>query len=239
MNTNNWKIDLFTSLDSAHSFQSVMRAALNAIRPFGFDYCGWRTDLPLEGKIKHSGITALNAVEDEVYCTVVRGGYEKGPIPRHCAYSTTPISWQGTFEDDMFMQSPELMEAYYGLGHRGGWAITTIAPDGTRGMFYVESQHTLSQSDLYHAEQHMPWVSAAACMKINEIKEELPTTVTHKEKELLRVLSETNGSIKKTAEHTGWNINPLISNLKTIKKKLECRDLHSVITRATFLGLIS
>lgn len=238
MNTNNWKLDLFTSLDSAHSIQSVMSASLEAIRPFGFDFCGWRTDLPTADCAKESGITVLNAVEDEVYDTIIKGDYEEGPIPRHCAHSLCPISWQGTFDDDVFMRSPKLMEAYYGLGHRGGWAITTIASDGTRGMFYVESRNILSSSEMYHAEQHMQWVSSATYMRAIELKSASEIALSHTEKEIIKELYRANGSIAKVAQTSRLSTQTIISAVKKMKKKFSCNDVYSLISSAVFLGLI-
>lgn len=235
MNTNNWKLDLFSSLDSSSSFQSILNAALGAIRSFGFDFCGWRT-MPTE---KSANIVAINTIEDEVYTTLINGGYEEGPIPCHCAHSMTPISWRGTSDDEVFQQSPKIMEEYYGLGHKGGWAITTMSLDGTKGMFYVESQHPLTSSEVYYAEQHMQWVSAATYMRILEIKDASQIVLSNKEKYFLETFCNNNGNLIKTAEQMKINISLASYYINDLKKRFECNDVYSLISRAIFLRLIT
>ena len=238
MNTNNWKLDLFASLDSADSLQAIMSASLDAIRPFGFDYCGWRTDLPIPGQTKKSGITVLNAIEDEVCTTTAKGEYESGPIPQHCARSMLPIGWRGSFDEDVFLRSPNIMEEYYGLGHRGGWAITTMSPDGTRGMFYVESKHILSSSELSYAEQHMQWVSFAAYIRLLETEKNSNIKISQEESDVLKYLSHNNLDFYKTSLSLGKNILEIVDIIDQIGKKLNCKNIHSIISRAMFLKLI-
>lgn len=238
MNTNNWKLDLFTSLDSAHSLQSIMSASLAAIQPFGFDFCGWRTDLPMEGCPKESGITVLNAVEDAVYDTTANGGYQNAPVPRHCAHSLTPISWRGTVDDEVFIQSPEIMEEYFGLGHRGGWAIATTSADSTRGMFFVESRNILSSSEVSYAEQHMQWVSSATYMRIEELKQASTISLSHTENKIIKELYKANGSILKVAEKYQLNTEKIAVVIEAMKKKFKCKDIYSLISSAMLLGFI-
>lgn len=238
MNTNNWKIDLFTALDAAHSLQAVMSASLAAIQPFGFDYCGWRTDLPLPGQTKDSGIVTFNAVEDEVYITTVNGGYQNAPVPLHCAHSLDPISWRGTLEDEVALRSPEVMEEYYGLGHKGGWAVATTAPDGIRGMFFVESKNVLSCADMRHAEQHMKWVSAATYMRTVELQSAPLVELTNAEIDFIKNLIHTTGNLELTACLSKLTPDHSSMIIRSLKKKLECNDLYGIIARATFLRLI-
>ena len=239
MNTNNWKLDLFASLDSADSLQAIMSVSLDAIRPFGFDYCGWRTDLPIPGQAKKSGITVLNAIEDEVYATLANGGYEGGPIPRHCSRSMAPIGWRGSFNEDVFLQSPDVMEEYYGLGHRGGWAIATVAPDGTRGMFYVESRNVFSLSELRHAEQHMQWVSAATCMRLCEIQSRGHTAISDIELEVLKQLAYYGSNILKISQRIGKSDAEISHLVDSLKHKLGCTTIYRLISHALFLNIIN
>lgn len=238
MNTNNWKLDLFSSLDSADSLQSVMSAALNAIQPFGFDFCGWRADLPTADCAKESGITVLNAVEDEVYNTTVNGGYQNAPIPFHCAHSLTPVSWQGTVDDEIFIRSREVAEEYFSLGHRGGWAIATTGSDGDRGMFFIESQHIIPSADLLYAEQHMQWVSAATYMRITELKSTTEISLSRTESEIIKELFKTNGNIFQTADNSKLTLKQVTINIESMMKKFECNNIHSLLARAIFLGFI-
>ena len=239
MNTNNWKLDLFASLDSADSLQAIMSVSLDAIRPFGFDYCSWRTNLPTHQVAKNNGITALTTIEDDVYATTIKGGYESGPIPRHCTQSFAPISWRGTHDEDIFKQSPEIMEDYYGLGHKGGWAVATQFPDGTRGMFYVESRNVFSLSEMHHAEQHMQWVSAATCMRLSEIQSGNHAAISDPELEVLKQLAYYGGDIPKTSEKIGKSDAEISRIVDSLKHKFGCTTIYGLISHALFLNIIN
>ena len=239
MNTNNWKLDLFASLDSADSLQAIMSASLDAIRPFGFDYCSWRTDLPTHPIAKNDTITAFTTVEDEVYATTIKGGYEDGPVPRHCTQSFAPISWRGTFDEDVFKKSPEIMEKYYGLGHKGGWAVATLFPDSTRGMFYVESRNVFSLSEMNYAEQHMQWVSAATCMRLCEIQSKHHININKFEIEVLKNLAYYGGNIQKVSEKTKKSETEIFYLVESLKDTLGCTSIYGLISYAIFLKIIS
>lgn len=234
MNTNNWKIDLFTALDSAHSLSSVIKVSLAAVRPFGFDFCGWRT-LP---SLPDKSTVALNSIEDEVTKTMVKGGYDQAPVPSHCACSMEPIAWRGTLEDQVFSQCRELIEEYYGFGHRAGWAMATLDREGNRGMFFAESKNILSPQELYCAEQHMKWISSAAYMRISEVRENTNLTLSQHEKNLLAILSRYGENVINAAEKCKVPLATLLDDIEQLKRKWECQNIYDLISRTMFLGLI-
>lgn len=234
MNTNNWKIDLFTALDSAHSLSSVIEVSLAAVKPFGFDFCGWRT-LPSR---PDKSTVALNSIEDEVTKTMLKGGYDRAPVPSHCAHSMDPIAWQGTFEDGVFLQCQELIEEYYGFGHRAGWAIATLDKGGSRGMFFVESKNAFSPEELYYAEQHMRWVSSAAYMRISEVKENTCITLSQYEKKLLAALAHHGENVIKASEQCKIPLAVFLADVEKLKKQWECQNIYELVSRAMLLGLV-
>lgn len=239
MNTNNWKLDLFSALDAAHSIKTIMGASLDAVRPFGFDFCGWRTSPPLEKEYNDTNGIAFNAVEDKALEKIVKGDCDAGPIPRHCALSPDPIAWRGTTEDDIFLRSPTLWEEYYGTGHRSGWAISTVAPEGERGIFFVESKNILTSQEMWQAEQHMQWVSAAAYIRLQEIKDiSSGFNISQLEINILKRLYHYNASIKKMVELDGVDAGRVIRVIKQLQQTFGCNSLHSLIAHALFMGII-
>lgn len=239
MNTNNWKLDLFSALDSAHSVKTVMNASLEAVRLFGFDFCGWRANTPPKKENSSKDVVAFNAVEDRALVKITNGDCNYAPVPRHCAVSQAPISWRGTTDEDVFFQAPDVLEEYYGTGHHSGWAISTAAHDGQKGIFFVESQSILSPDDMWNAEQHMQWVSAAAYIRMGELKKSsLDHYVSPDEIALLRKLYWHNASINNVLEDSDINAIRLFSMLDDLRKKFGCDSVHALIVHALFLGLI-
>ncbi len=234
MNTNNWKLDLFSALDSASSIKTIMDASLEAVRPFGFDFCGWRTNAQPAKKSSSNGVVAFNAIEDKALEKIANGDCDYAPVPRHCAISQVPISWRGTTEEDIFLQSPSLWEEYYSTGHRSGWAISTAAQEGGKGIFFVESKNILSPQEMWHAEQHMQWVSAAAYVRLDEIKTvSLDLYVSPTEKDILRLLYYFDTSVEKVVDATHMEVAFVVEIINGLRKKFGCESLYSLVASAS------
>lgn len=238
MNTNNWKLDLFSALDTAHSIKAIMNTSLEAVRPLGFDFCGWRTQ-SIPPVIRGNEVIAFNAVEDAALEHITQGVYDQAPVPQHCMTSSLPIAWQGTTKGDLFLQSPTLWEEYYSTGHRAGWAISTQAHEGSKGIFFVESKNILSPQELCQAEQHMLWVSAAAYIKIDELKEATHLKISPDEKIILELLYQYNASLKLMLLNSDMNLAYVVNIIKNLRKKFDCIGLHSLVVQALFLGIIN
>ena len=80
---NNWQVDLFTGLEQATNMQDVLDITMRTIKPMGFDFCGWRSMLPLPMSTKK--IITLGAQEDEVTEKENSGEYLESPLSKHCA----------------------------------------------------------------------------------------------------------------------------------------------------------
>ena len=240
MNINNWKLDLFSALDAAHSVHTIMKASLNAIRPFGFDFCGWRTNTQYSSMYQPSRVVAFNAIEDQALKKIAEGECDSAPVPRHCARSDAPIVWRGSTDDLIFLQSPTLWEDYYSTGHRGGWAVATTSYNGEKGIFFVESQNVLSPAEMYYAEQHMRWVSAAAYVRVEELQHESKAMrLTPQERKLLQQLYQHNASIPLLLCHCVLSKAYVYYMINRLYKKTGCNNVHSLIAHALFLGWIA
>lgn len=118
-----WQIDLYNGLNNAVDIQDVLNFTLKIVKPLGFDYAGWRTELPVPMS-KHKTL-ALNTSEDEVLEKVSDGGYDESQGVQHCSRSMEPFYWLGNRSDSIFNKTPELWEEYYSLGRFGGVGTVT------------------------------------------------------------------------------------------------------------------
>ena len=230
-----WKIDFFTGLDNATDMQDVLDVTLRTIKPFGFDFCGWRSKLPLPMTKKRFSI--LHSNEDKVSMQENDGFYDEAPVPKHCARSTEPISWRGTTEDPTFLQAPNLIEEYYGSGHFGGWAQSMIENNTMFSMIYVDSFNILSQQDLDHVNLNMQWVATAVLSKMNQIRLQPNVVLTEREKEVLRWIGsdktpEEIGKILKLGHST------INFHIRNTMYKLNAPNKASAISKAIYLRLL-
>ena len=240
MNSNNWKLDLFSALDSASSIGMVMDVSLKAVRPFGFDFCGWRSNTCPTKRSNNTGVVAFNAVKDKALEKIANGDCDRAPVPRHCAISHAPISWRGTTDEDIFLQAPDVLEEYYSTGHYSGWAISTAVHDGQKGIFFVESQNILSPTEILYAEQHMRWVSAAAYVRMCELKQaSVNQYVSIDETIILRKLYWHNASINEVLVNSGISAIKLFHMIENLCNKFGCNSVHALLAHALFLGLIA
>lgn len=234
MNASNWKLDLFTALDRASSLSGIMDASLQAIRPYGFDFCAWRIQQPYD---RHVSITST---EDEAHRQEVARAYDNSPCSRHCSRSSVPFSWLGSTCDDAFKLAPSLFEEYYACGHRAGWAQSVLRNDGAPqySMFYAESVDALTSQEMAVADQHMQWVSAATLVRVNELHMDAAVILSDEQCRVLEWLSDDSIG----AEYVANKLNCSVCHVQRLVKQaltaLDCRDLHMGIARATLLGLL-
>ena len=179
-----WQIDFFTGLENATDMQDTLDITLKTIKPFGFDFCGWRSKLPMP--LAKRKFAVMNYNEDKFSAQRVKGLYDEAPVTRHCAQSTDPISWRGVTEDATFIQAPSLGEEYYSTGHRGGWAQSVIESKDVFSMLCVDSFSVLSQKDIDHVDLKLQWVATAVLSKMNQFRLQPNVALTEREKEILR-----------------------------------------------------
>lgn len=230
-----WQVDLFTGLENATDMQDVLDVTLRTIKPFGFDFCGWRSKLPLPMTKKRFSI--LHSIEDKVSMQENDGFYDDAPVPKHCAHSTEPISWRGTTEDPTFLQASDLWEEYYGSGHFGGWAQSMIESKNMFSMILVDSTVVLDQKDIDNVDLKMQWVTTAVLSKMNQFRLQPNVKLSEREKEVLTW----SGDGK-----TGWEISQILNlsqstinfHMRNAMLKLNAPNKTSAIVKAIYLNLL-
>ena len=230
-----WQIDLFTGLENAIDMKDILDVTLKTIKPFGFDYCGWRSKLPLP--LSRHRYSILHSNEDKLSEQANDGFYDEAPVPKHCALSTEPISWRGTTEDTIFIQAPGLIEEYYGSGHFGGWAQSIIENKNMFSMIYVDSNVPLLQKDLDNVDLKMQWIAVAVLAKMNKMRLVSNIVLSNREKEILKWFGD-----GKTSEQIGMILNLSHSTInfhfRNAMKKLGTHNKTSTIVKAIYLNLL-
>ena len=230
-----WQVDFFTGLNNAVDMQDVLDVTLKTIKPFGFDFCGWRSKLPLP--LSQRKFSTLRANEDKVSEQEDNGFYDEAPVPKHCALSTKPISWRGTTEDPTFLQAPDIIEEYYGSGHFGGWAQSMIESKNMFSMILVDSTVILDQKDIDNVDLKMQWVTTAVLSKMNQFRLQPDVKLSEREKEVLRW----SGDGK-----TGWEISQILDlsqstinfHMRNAMFKLNAPNKTSAFVKAIYLKLL-
>ena len=232
---NNWQIDLFTGLDRAINMQDVLDVTKKQIQPLGFDFCGWRSKLPLPMSNRH--YTLLHSNEDKVSYREANGRYDNAPIPKHCSRSVEPISWCGTTEDPTFAMAPELWEEYYSEGHYGGWAQSLIENNMMFSMLYVDSSNPLQQKDLDNIDSKMQWIANATLIRMNQMRQKPDITLSIREQEVLRWTGD-GKTADQIAEILMLSPSTINFHLRNAMMKLDAPNKTAAVVRAIFLGLL-
>ena len=232
---NNWQIDLFIGLEQATNMQDVLDATLKITKPFGFDYAGWRSEIPLP--LTQKKTLALNTSEDGVIKKVANGGYDSTPVPKHCSQSMDPISWLGTTDDWLFNEVPEIMEEYYSWGHYGGWAQSFIESKRMYSIFWVDTSAPVRKQDFDNVYFEMQWISTAVLSRMNQVRTKSDITLSLREKEILRWTGD-----GKTAEDIARILSLSQStvnfHLRNAMAKLDAPNKTAAVVRAIYLGLL-
>ena len=236
MNTNNWKLDLFSALDKANSLHAVIDASLKVIKPLGWDFCGWRMATPEAPLGQHISIMSS---DDPAHQMESARQYDDSPCSRHCARSTTPFSWLGTTDDAAFKQAPELFESYYALGHHAGWGRSVIDEQQRYNMFYVESKTPFSASDIQHIEQHMQWVFATTFVRINELPDVSENILTATQCQILSLYAQGHHYLEEIADVMHRPLAYIKGQLARALAILGCQDITMAVARAIFLRLLN
>ncbi|BBG30364.1 LuxR C-terminal-related transcriptional regulator [Zymobacter palmae] len=233
---NQWQIDFFTGLDNAVDMQDVLDITQKTIKPFGFDFCGWRSKIPLPLS-NNRRFSTLRANEDRVSEQEENGFYDEAPVAKHCALSTEPISWRGTTEDPTFLQAPDLISEYYSSGHYGGWAQSMIESKNVFSMLLVDSVNILDQKDIDHVDLQMQWVATAVLSKMTKFRLKPNVRLSEREKEVLRW----SGDGK-----TAWEISQILNlsqstvnfHMRSAMYKLDAPNKTNALVKAIYLGLL-
>lgn len=232
---NNWQVDLFTGLEHSTGMQDVLDVALSIVKPFGFDYVGWRTELPLPMTQKKT--LALNTVEDQVLQKTASGGYDDAPVPQHCSRSMEPITWLGKTTDEVFIKAPDVFEEYRSWGRHGGWAQSLIESRQLYSMFWVDSAVQLEQSDIDNINFQMQWVSTAVLSKMNQVKTMADIKLSIREKEILRWTGD-GKTADQIAEILTLSPSTINFHLRNTMMKLDAPNKTAAVVRAIFFGLL-
>lgn len=236
MDTNNWKLDLFSALDTADSLRAVIDASLKVIKPLGLDFCGWRMASPDAPQGLHVSIVSS---DDPAHRMESARQYDDSPCSRHCARSTAPFSWLGTTDDDAFQQAPELFESYYALGHYAGWARSIIDEQQRYNMFYAESSVPFSAADMEYIEQHMQWVFATTFIRINELPDITDNILTPIQCQILSLYARGHHRLEEIADVMHRPLACIKSELDHTLTTLGCQNIAMAVARAIFLRLLN
>lgn len=231
-----WQIDLFDGLNDAVGMQDVLDATVKIIKPFGFDYAGWRTALPIP--MAKRKILVMNTAEDEVLRKAENGGYDDAPGVKHCSKSMDPIYCKGTTNEPLFFKAPELWEEYYGFGRKACWAQSLIESESLFSMFWVDSSNQMTQRDIDNIYFKMQWVSISVLSKMSQFKIKSHIKLSEREKEILRWFRD-----GKTADQVGKILNLSHStinfHMRNTMLKLDVPNKTSAIIKAIYLGLLN
>lgn len=233
---NNWQLDLMTDLSRTTSMQDILDISQKSVRGLGFDFCAWQSQLPLPLTKRRS--FGISTTDDKAHSKGRAGGYDESPAMKHCAKSTTPFTWLGTTDDEVFHQAPTLFEEYYSFGHRGGWAQSIIDSYGLYSVFVADSANPFEQQDLDNVDLHLQWIATAvhsSMLRTRDIEKRVSLTV--RETEILRWTGD-----GKTAEEIGiilnLNHNTINFHLRNAMQKLEATNKTAAVVKAIFLRLL-
>lgn len=232
---NNWQVDLFTGLGNASSMQDIVDVTAKVIRPIGFDYCGFRLLHPLPLS-KPSLITSYTA-EDDMYEKEKNGGYLETPMSVHCSQSMTPFVWEGTTDDAVFKQMPEVFEEYYGYGHHGGWAQSLIEKKNMYSLFYADSSNSLTLDHLNNATLKMEWVATAVLSKLNQLKNSTDIKLSLREREILCWTGD-GKTADQIAEILMLSPSTINFHLRKAMYKLDAPNKTAAVVKAIYLKLL-
>ena len=231
----NWQIDLFTGLSQSIDMQDVLSNTLKIVKNFGFDYAGWRTELPLP--ITRKRTLALNTAEDDVLQKVEAGGYDDSIGVKHCSKSMTPFYYLGNTTDDVFFKQPELWEEYYSSGRYGGWAQSLIESHSMFSLFWVDTSAPITQHDIDNVYFQMEWVSMAVLSRMNQVRQQSEITLSLREKEVLRWTGD-GKTADQIAEILMLSPSTINFHLRNAMKKLDAPNKTTAVVRAIFLKLL-
>lgn len=233
-----WKIDLYDSLNSAVDTQDVIDIGLKAIKPLGFTFCTFKTRFSFP--LTHQRSYALGSSEDKVHQKNAAGGYDKAPITTHCSKTTVPAIWTGKHEGAIFEKDPTLLEEFFGWGHRGGWAQSIAEGDGQFSMFLVDSTDIMSQSYLENdVNFHLEWITVAVHSTIGKLRNKSRDDIKllEREKEILRWIGDGK---------TAWEISQIFQSsqntidlyIKSAMHKLNASNKTNAFIKAACLQLL-
>lgn len=230
----NWRLELFSELDAAQNMHAVLEAALKAVRPFGFEHCGWRALVPQSARHRYE---MLHTAKDRFVRKEQEGRYDEAPVPQHCSRSQTPISWQGNSQDPLFLKAPSLWEEYYECGHYGGWAQSLLSSEGHFSMLYMDSPYVLSPRDLQHSDTNLRWVTAAVLCRMDDVKKSSQVQLSLAERDALRWVRDGLNDVQ-TAERMTLSTYFVRLHLQSAMVKLQTTSRKAAIAKAMFLGLL-
>ena len=230
-----WQIDLYNSLNNATDMQDVLDTALKTVKTWGFDYCGFRSKLPIP-LAKHR-FSALSSNEDKISKKAENGEYDNSPLRKHCSQSIEPICWGGTSDEPLFQQAPEMWEEYHGSGHLGGWAQSIIEAKNMYSIFLVDTPISLNKEHFEYVDFKLQWIATAVLSIINQMKLNPIVELSKREKEILKWAGD-----GKTADEIGLILNLSHStinfHLRKAMFKLNAPNKTSAIVKAIYLNLL-
>lgn len=230
-----WQIDLYNRLNNATDMQDVLDTTLKIVKNWGFDYCGFRSKLPMP-LAKHR-FSALSSNEDKISKKAENGEYDNSPLRKHCSQSIEPTFWGGTSDEPLFQQAPEMWEEYHGSGHLGGWAQSIIEAGNMYSMFLVDSPFILTKKHFEYVDFKLQWVATAVLARMNQIKLRPVVQLSEREKEVLRWTGDgkTADEIAQILTLSNSTIN---FHLRKAMYKLNASNKTSAVVKAIYLNLL-
>lgn len=232
---NNWQVDFFTELQKANTMQDVLDVTMKIIKPIGFDFCNFRSLLPLP--MTRPNLITYSTTEDKIYKKEQKGDYLETPMSRHCARSMTPFTWEGTTEDVVFKAIPEMCEEYYSLGHRGGWAQSLVERKNMYSVFFVDSSDSLTSDYFDSVNLKMQWIATAVLSRMNQVKEFPNIILSRREKEILCWTGD-GKTADQIAEILNISASTVNFHLHNTMKKLDAPNKIAAVVKAMFFRLL-
>ena len=230
-----WQIDLYNGLNNATDMQDVLDATLKIVKNWGFDYCGFRSKLPMP-LTKHR-FSALSSSEDRISRKAENGEYDDSPLRKYCSQSTESIFWDGTSNQPLFKHNPGMWEDAYGSGHLSGWAQSIIEAKNMYSIFLVDTPISLNKEHFEYVDFKLQWIATAVLSIINQMKLNPIVELSKREKEILKWTGD-----GKTADEIGLILNLSHStinfHLRKAMFKLNAPNKTSAIVKAIYLNLL-
>ncbi|WP_432454054.1 MULTISPECIES: autoinducer binding domain-containing protein [unclassified Agarivorans] len=231
-----WLEEQFCLLElqgSSSDFFAELSKITNAL---GFDFCAYGLRIPYP----------LSAPRTEMlnnYPTIWQQTYKENnyleidPTVHHGMTSQLPIVWS----DQLFAQTPDLMEDARAVGLEYGWAQSSRQANGTVGMLTLaRSTEMLSPAELVRYRYQLLWLTQVThhglSARITAEKLQIPV-LSQRELEMLKWTADgkTSEEIATILSITARTVNFHISQAM---RKLEVVNKTAATVKAAVMGLI-
>ncbi|BEU02314.1 LuxR family transcriptional regulator [Agarivorans sp. OAG1] len=231
-----WLEEQFCLLETQGSSEAFFQELSKITNALGFDFCAYGLRVPYP----------LSAPRTEMlnnYPTIWQHTYQEknylavDPTVHHGMTSQLPIVWS----DQVFSQTPELMEDARAFGLEYGWAQSSRQANGTVGMLTLaRSSEMLTPAELVRYRYQLLWLTQVThhglASRITEEKLEMPE-LSLRELEMLKWTADgkTADEIATILNITARTVNFHISQAM---RKLDVVNKTAATVKAALMGLI-